>query len=222
MAIFNKGILGGFSGKAGPVTGSRWRGLYILKTRSRKKIKKRNLLPQNFRIRVMSKFLGKFTRWIKIGFYDKKNKEIPYNVAIKLNMQRAIFGESPNYEINYKKIIFSKGSREPAWSVRAILEHDNQIKVTWEIPETAKLNQIGNDQAIILVYDKMKNRVMVSLTAKRVDLAIAISVPIAFQETTLEIWMFFVSPDGKSVSNTDYAGSVSVETEEKMIESSKR
>jgi len=208
MAILNKGILGGFSGKAGPVTGSRWRGLYIIKSRSKKKIKKKNLLPQNFKMRVMSKFLGKFTKWIRVGFYDKKNKQIPYNVAMKLNMRHAIFGESPNYEINYKKIIFSKGSREPAWSVSAIPEDDNQIKVTWEIPETAKLNQIGNDQAIVLFYNKLKNRVMVSLTAKRIDLAVSISVPIAFQETTLEIWMFFVSPDGKSVSNTDYVGSI--------------
>jgi hypothetical protein len=209
MAILRNGILGGFKGKIGPATGSSWRKLYIVKSRSGKKIKKKDLLPQNFKLKVISTFFGNFSKLVKIGFYHKRNKDSPYNRAVHHNLRQALTGDAPNYIINYKKIIFSKGNREPVWSGKAILAQDNQIKISWEIPETAKLKVIGNDQAIVAVYNETKKKAAgFFVTAARLDLSVTVTIQKVFIGHTFHVWMFFVSPDGKSTSNSDYLGSV--------------
>lgn len=211
MAILRKGVLGGFSGKVGPATGSSWRHLDILKGPSSKKIKKENLLPQNFMLDVLSRFLKPFRSFIRIGFYHKKNKDSPFNRAMHYNWDRAVIGVAPNYQIDYKKIILSRGPREPAWAARAILENETQMKITWEIPETTKIKLIGNDRAVVLIYNERTEKVLSSTTAIRSDLSVSIYIPMKDQNSNLYLWMFFVSADGKSVSNSDYIGSLSTE-----------
>ena len=208
MATYRKGILGGYSGTAGPATGTRWRGKDVLKGRSNKKIEKEDLQPQNFKLTVMSKFLGHFSALIRIGFHHKNKKETPYNRAMKYNLEHAITDKAPDYEINYRKILFSKGNREPAWSAKAVLEQENQIRISWEIPETAKIKLIGNDLARIVIYNETREDSRFSATAIRSDLSVAVTIPTAFVGNKFHLWMFFVSPDGKSVSNSDYIGQV--------------
>ncbi|SEA61362.1 DUF6266 family protein [Pedobacter hartonius] len=208
MATIRKGILGGFSGTAGPATGTNWRGQDVLKGRSKKRIEKEDLLPQNFKLKVMSEFLGHFSALIKIGFYHRNKKDTPFNRAMSYNLERAITGEAPDYDINYKKIVFSKGNREPAWSVRAMLEQKDQININWEVPETANIKVIANDLAKIVIYNETKKEARFSATAIRSDLSITVTIPEVFIGNKFHLWMFFVSPDGKNVSNSDYLGRV--------------
>jgi hypothetical protein len=108
-----------------------------------------------------------------------------------------------------KKIIFSKGNGEPVWSGKAVLVHENEIRITWEIPGTANLKVIGNDQAKVVIYNETNDTaVNLSRTATRLDLSLTLMIPDAYIGHKLHLWMFFASPDGKSVSNTDYIGSV--------------
>jgi hypothetical protein len=209
MAIIKNGILGGVSGKAGPIVGSSWKRIYILKTRSKKKIKKKDLLPQHFKIGMMSKFLKPFLEEIRIGFNNFKQKDSQYNRAMSYNLHRAVKGTFPDFVVDYPNIKFSRGDRETAWSGKAVLLDDNHIKISWEIPETVKLKIVGNDLVRVMMYAENKKIGIVSHDkAIRKDLEITIKTGAYLKGNLMQVWLFFVSPDGKSVSDTDYIGAV--------------
>ena len=209
MAIIKNGILGGVSGKAGPVVGSSWKRIYILKTRSKKKIKKKDLLPQHFKIGMMSKFLHPFLKEIRIGFNNFKQKDSQYNRAMSYNLHRAVKGTFPDFVVDYPNIKFSRGDRETAWSGKAVLLEDNHVKISWEIPETVKLKIVGNDLVRVMMYaeDKRKGTTFDDMAIRR-DLEITFHIAAYFEGCRMQIWLFFVSPDRKSVSDTDYIGVV--------------
>lgn len=209
MARLKNGILGGISGKAGPVTGSSWKRVDVIKTNSRKKIEKKDLLPQSFAFKVMSEFLRCFKEEINLGFYDRKNKATPGNRAMKINLNRAITGKSPDFEIDFKEIVLSKGSMETAWVAMATRETESLIRITWEIPETLNLKLIGSDEVRILFYNvTTKKALRVGYSATRSDLSAEINIKDFYKNDHFHIWMFFVSADGKNVSDSDYVGFV--------------
>lgn len=209
MAILRKGFLGGFSGPVGPGSGAVWKGRNILKSRPGKRTKPVQPQPQHAIMDVLSRFLSPFKRFIKTGFYHKKNKDSPFNRAMHYNWDRALIGSAPNYKIDYKKIILSRGSREPAWAGTVILEAADQIKVSWEVPVTAKMKVIGSDRAIIMVYNENEpQHICYSDKAIRSDLSATVEMLYIYRSRESHVWIFFVSPDGKSVSNSDYLGSV--------------
>ncbi|CAM4170535.1 hypothetical protein SAMN06265348_105370 [Pedobacter westerhofensis] len=214
MAVFRKGFLGGFKGKLGPGVGTTWRNLDVLKSRSTKTIEKDKLLPQNFRLDVLSRFLGPFKPFIRIGFYHKKNKDSPFNRAMHYNWHRAVKGKAPNFVIDYSKIILSRGDREPVWSGNLITVQEDQISITWEVTEAAKMRIIGNDRAIVLIYNDRAEKVQSFKTAIRSDLAVRIDLPLALRLGNSHIWMFFLSPDGRHVSNSEYIGELLSEATE--------
>lgn len=207
MAIFKKGILGGFSGAVGPVIGSSWKKRHVLKSRPNRR--KTILSDQHIKLGMLSNLLSAFSSPIKIGFYKKKNKDNAQNSAIQYNITRVFGGESPDFEIDYKKIVFSRGLREPAWSGTTIWDAKGQLRISWEIPETAKLNLIANDQAVVLIYNSSrKKRLEFQALAARKQLYLTIPIPEIYRNDTFHVWLFFISADGKMVSNSEYMGTV--------------
>lgn len=205
MATSRNGIMGGFSGKAGPVVGTTWKKTNVVKSSSKKTIRKEDLLPQSFAFKMMSEFLSCFTDDINLGFYHRKNKVSPFNKAMRINLNAAVIGESPDYEIDYENIIFSKGDLETAWIATATRIGETQININWEIPETLELKQVGNDAVRLLIYNATRKTAMsVNYAATRRDLSMDINFDPVFKDDQFHIWMYFISPDGKSVSDSDY------------------
>ena len=192
MAVFKKGILGGFSGKVGPIIGSSWKKKHVLKSRP---LRKKNILSdQHYKLGLLSSFLSEFSSPIKIGFHSKKNRDNAQNSAIQYNLGRAVGGTSPDFEIDYQKIVFSRGLREPAWSGKAYRDVDHQLKLSWEIPETAKVNLIADDKAVVLIYNaSRKKRLDYETTAVRKQLYFSIPIPEIYKNDQFHICSSYTS-----------------------------
>lgn len=169
------------------------------------------VLDQNLRLQLMSKFLAKYTSSIAIGFQNKRGKMNPLSEAQRYNIRNAIIGDSPQFEIDFPRIIFSKGNRETAWSGEISFEDRNLLKITWEVLETANKKVVGKDKVCALIYNSTKCRSVYNYgEAIRSSLLISTRVAPSFGGNTFHVWLFFVSADGKSVSNTEYMGSTTM------------
>lgn len=208
MAISKKGILGGISGSIGPVVGVVSGKKNILKSKPKKTKKSKNKVNhQKVRLPLVSAFLSLFIEPINLGYAEKRSTMSSFNRAVKYNVDNAVAGIHPNFELDYSKIMFSKGNLEPVWSGRMAAE-ESSIKFSWEIPASVKLKLVAKDSAYILVYNSTKQRKQIwSAIADRDQLSI-VKPSLGKAGDVFYGWMFFISADGKSVSNSVYLGSI--------------
>ncbi|SEB05937.1 DUF6266 family protein [Pedobacter hartonius] len=216
MAIVKKRdvLLGEIKGRIGPVVVTSVRNVKVLKAApvhkvNKKKKKKAELPPQNLKLALISTFISGAKKLVNIGFNNKKNVNAAFQSAVKYNLAHAITGTKPNFEINYPKIVISQGNREMAWSSRIIAEKKDTVTISWEIPDTVKLREIGNDNAFILCYDVSSQRAVISDNCtSRSALSYTRKLTAGSSGHLIHAYIFFVSPDQKSVSRSDYVGSI--------------
>jgi hypothetical protein len=210
MAIrIKKGELGEISGKVGNTVLSSWKHIDVVKSTPHKRLRNPEKSPttQNVRIGLMSNFLSRFSKCLKVGFYTKNGKIPGYQAALKYNLLHAIAEKQLPCEIDFSKVLMSKGTREMPWACRLSAVDAFTIKVSWEIPQTAKLASIGKDDAYVLCYNSTTGRggYMV-FKAKRSSLSLTEVLHYWFHVGTVHFWLYFMSPDGKEASNSKYLG----------------
>jgi hypothetical protein len=202
-------VLGNVAGRLGYVIMSKWKKIYVVKSLYTLKPKNKDAkqLPQVTKLKLMSGFLTHFRESIKLGFFKRNNKITEWALAIKYNLAHALVGSETDFQINYKNIKFSNGNLEGAWASKIKFE-SKQITCSWQMAEHANKKLIGRDTAHILLYDVSKGTALNhKVFAERSDLEWTVTLNEGYIGHFIHAWIFFVSPDGKSVSNTDYIGS---------------
>ena len=205
------GPLGNLRGKVGEGVASKWRSLTVIKSLPAKRTKKQRekRLSQQMSLPLVSGFLGNFVHEIKIGFHNKQAKLPPFQAAVKYNYERALLGTSPDFSIDYKKVVFSLGDREIAWAGKVVAE-GNGARISWEIPQTSKIKLIGEDIANLVIFNATKDLRpgYEWQLSTRADLSFYIRIQRGSWGDHLHFWLFFTSPDGKTRSNSQYMGSI--------------
>ena len=134
MGKIKQGILGGFSGKVGSVIGSSWKGISYMRGKA-VSIKNPQTLQQ---MRQRNKFalalsvLQPIVAFIRVGFKRYAYKKSEFNAAMSYTIKNAIVGTYPNYEIDFSKLLVSRGTLTGANDAAAVAE-TGKIKFTWEV-----------------------------------------------------------------------------------------
>ena len=202
-------IMGNVSGKVGTIIWSKWKHVYIAKGLYNRKARKEGTpsLPQVSRLSLMSSFLTKYSDLVSVGFYKKSNKNTPWALAMKYNIANAIEKENNGYRINYPKIKMSDGNLEGAWGGK-ILFKPGQITISWQMSQLSNQKIIGKDKAQIMLYNETRDRMInYAVQPERSELESTHNAVGPYSGDIIHAWIFFVSPDGKMVSNSDYIGS---------------
>ena len=165
---------------------------------------------QTEKMRMISPMLSQFKKQIALGFQHGKKSTSAINKAISYNINNAIVGDEI-YQIYFPAVVFSAGKRETAWATKFTLIEQRTVKINWDVPKTAKMKQIGDDTAYVLFYNSTAQRQTESgAIALRKDFTATLELSHTKPGDRIYAWMFFASPDGKSVSNTDYLGFVEI------------
>ncbi len=213
MGKLSRGFLGGFQGQVGTAYGCFWRLMDLIKAMPRKVKRPPTAaqLPVQLRWSLMTSLLGGLSRVITIGFKNVAPAgQSAMNAAVSYNLANAITGISPDYTVDFSKLMFSQGK----------LEEPNQFEI--EALAAAKLNfkwqanfAGGNfkltDKAIFVAYSPAKGKFVTLIgTVTRADLAYEMQLPPPFSGDLVECYMSFVSEDGKTVSNSVHYPGVTV------------
>lgn len=212
MGTYNKGILGAFSGKVGPVVGATWRGKDVLRSLP----KKTNRLATAFQQAQRSKF-GMTTEFlsgvqpvIKRYFGNDTGLKTRRNQAMSYLMKEAIVFNDPNYEWDYTKVLISKGDLLGINNGQVVAGSGQDLTFSWTDNSGQGEAQV-TDKLVVVVYEPTSKATVYSLNAaSRDDESATVQLPSFLSGLEVQVWATFVSSNDKLAATSIYLGAVMV------------
>ena len=101
MGTFQKGILGGFSGKVGTVIGGNWKGIDYMRSKGSNGNKNPTLpqLSQQLKFALCIRFLQTMSGLVELGFKNFAVQKTGINSALSYLLQNAVTGVYPTFNI---------------------------------------------------------------------------------------------------------------------------
>lgn len=211
MAKIPDGILGGFIGRVGPVSGYQRNGVNIMRTAKSRKDRKitSGRVAQREKMKVCNEFTRPFTGK---GFFNKTfpsygTSGTGYSRATSAIMNLAISGAFPDISISYPHVLISRGQLPDVQSAAASVNEDGNILFTWDDNSgmgTAK----AADKAILVAYFPEVREVVFSIgLATRADAKGFLEIKM-MRGFTAETWIGFLNTDETNASDSVYCGRI--------------
>ena len=180
--------------------------VFAMRPAKSSKLPTQALLDQRFKFGLITNWLRRLAGVINVGFKDYDSEMSPRNAAVSYNLQNAIIGVSPNYTIDYEKVVYSRGLLDVAYNPLIAVTVAARLDYTWGAP-TGDSNAQGTDKATFVVYNESKNKfVTLKGVILRSALAYNLLLPPDWSGDTVVAYLSFVSADGKLVSDSHYVG----------------
>ncbi len=207
MGTIRNGGNGAFSGKAGSFIGANWKNIDYIKGIPRKSSKPptQKQLDQRARFGLILSLLGQIKDILDFGFKAQEaGKRTGFNVGIQHALNNAIVGDYPSLEIDYSKILVSKGTLAKA-SVVATRLVTQELELQWPVILNTR-NSFAGDKLMVIVYNPKQNMFLdFENPALREDGMVNLSLPLAFDNQELHIYTFFQQHDSNRVSESVHA-----------------
>ena len=199
MGRLRSGTYGPLVGKLGNVVNYIWRGLNVNRMVSHPSSKPATLpqLISRKKFSMSQKFVAPLKDFVAYSFHPetKGQARIPQNAASALFRKHAITGEYPDFQIDYSKVIVSKGKLPAPVDAQAQLEGD-QLSFSWAVNPNWAL-RYKTDQVMMLAYFPD------SLTHTGRD-------GTKIKDTVVETYLAFISNDRQEASDSIYCGRFSL------------
>lgn len=153
MAEIKKGILGGFSGKVGPVVGANWRGKDIIRStpKSTSKQKSDKQLMQQLKFKTTISFLHPL-RNIQNRFYGADaGVKSKVNLAASYFINNAIDLVDGLPVVVYNKVLITRGDLTGFQNVDAQVAAGGIINLTWA-DNGLQGNALATDKVTVVCY----------------------------------------------------------------------
>jgi hypothetical protein len=221
MARIKNGILGGVSGKIGNVVGGSWNGIDYLRT-LQSDVKQPNTelqSTQRLKFKTVIRFLQPLNEVIRIGFKAWTVKMSAFNAAFSYNFHSALIGDYNNgFAMDHPYVLLSRGNLNGAMNLTVVTDGPAAIHFTWT-DNSAQGNAKTTDSAFYAVVNPAKQETVYLLNAaNRLTGEIVASLPVNWSGDTVHCYFGFFAlnallggGDKRSVSNSQYAGSLLVE-----------
>jgi len=218
MGIIKGGILGGFRNKTGAVVGSYWRTLDVIRGMPRisGKAPTQSQLDQRARFKLVTSYFAWIGDLIAVGYKSLSSIDTPMNVAVSYHLKEAITGVSPNFSLDFTKVMFSQGKLALPFNSGATSTDAAELDFTWstEVKQgpIASIYKQGSDMLSILVYNPMMFEfTTLHNVAPRSAGTYKMSLPIEFSGEGVHCYLAFNSVNRKDfASKSKYVGLVTV------------
>ena len=219
MGIINQGILGGFSGKVGPIVGFRWKSNYYIRARAAKVSNPRTPKQQEQRGKFATafSFLKAIKPFIRIGYKELTQDKSAFNSAMSYTLKRAVTGSGKEIKIDFDRALVSMGTLMPIFEGTAT-QNGNKMYFNWQ-DNSGMGNAEDTDIAMLLVYNKNKETAVYDTkTALRSSQHAELQLPSDWQDDELIAYLSFCSADGNTIANSIRLSVSVIDTPENEIE----
>jgi len=211
MGTIKKGILGGFSGKVGTVVGGSWKGISYMRSLPQKVKNPRTVgqVSQRSKFALTMYYLKPMTAFLRTGWKLYAHRQSPINAAMSYALANAITGAYPDYEIDPSKVIVSRGSLATAVNANAN-DAGGSIDISWDDNSNVS-NAKQTDKALVAIANPTKGEA-VTITAgeERMTGYQNTVIPADWSGDEVQVYLGFISEDGKEVANSVYLGAINV------------
>jgi len=214
MGIIRGGVLGGFRNKTGAVIGSYWRTLDVIKGLPRISGKKATQaqLDQRAKFGLVTSYFSWIGDLIAVGYKALSSIDTPMNVAVSHHLKEAVIGVSPNFTLDYSKVMFSQGKLKLPVSASASSAAAAEIDISWTNSGSDNAFKLPTDQLSILVFHPILFEfVTLHSVVPRSAGTYTMSLPAEFSGSAAHCYIAFNSVDRKDfASESKYLGLVTV------------
>ena len=212
MGTFEKGFLGGFSGKVGTAVGSTWKKLNVLRSRPPSKRKGQPTqaqLERQSKFSLITNFLRPLTDLLNVTYNKSANAEMSgYNKAFSVNSE-FVGGAYPAFTVDYPKILLSKGSLPNATLPTATAGAAGKLNFTWT--DNSGVNSaLISDLAFVAAYNEELNHWIFIMKAANRNAGNYLLDVTAFSGKPVQTYMGFMSADKKKISQSQFTGLVNI------------
>jgi len=218
MAKVEAGQIGNFNGKIGQVVLAKWRDVLVgrkVPVKSKKEGSGEQL-DQRSKFALVTGFFKGLSGIINVGYQSQKTGMTPMNAAVKYHLGNAVTGVYPDYKLDYSKVLLSNanliGEVDGGFAPKLVPITQSGVTVSWQMRGTSMNEDTSPDDLLnVLLYSVAKKRyVSFKQCAKRSELTVDLELPFFFNGDLCHGYMFFTSPNGKSVSLSEYLGQFTV------------
>ena len=164
------------------------------------------------KLTLMAGWLSEVSDFIRIGFEDQNSGMSAWNAAVRYNILNAITGISPNFTIDYPKVLFSDGKLARAKNMVMSTTEDAQLDFVWSAAIPSLKAGAGTDKLVLVVYNPSKQEWEVSVGAAiRSALSYDLMLPVDWSGDNVQVWSSFVSADHKIASTTEFVAATVVQ-----------
>ena len=133
-----------------------------------------------------------------------------FNAAMSINIQNALVGTYPLYQIDYSKAQVSRGTLPGALNPTAATTVPGEIEYTWD-NNSDDTNAMPDDKVLLVVYNPAKQHAVTLVDSNtRVSGSQTITVPATFAGDEVKCYISFQNASQSVLSNSRFAGSVMV------------
>ena len=211
MGKIKQGILGGFSGKVGSVVGSSWKGISYMRGKavSIKNPKTLQQKEQRSKFVLALSVLQPITAFIRVGFKRYAHRQSEFNAAMSYTVKHAIVGTYPNYEIDYRNLLVSRGTLTGASNATAQAA-TGRIVFSWD--DNSGIGEAQpTDKAMLVALNPAKGEAAYTTDgAPRSACLEHFGVSPFWSGDEVEVYLAFITEDGKDVANSAYLGTVTI------------
>lgn len=160
-------------------------------------------LKQRSKIATTTQFLKTITPLIRISYNNFKVGNISaFNAASSYLINNAFVGEGSNVQMDYSKVLISRGSLKPA-KITTVDITDCTLSIEWDA--TLKGNAKYNDFAMLVLHNSSKEESVYKINAnKRTDGKAQMKMPENWVNENLHLYLGFRNESGKLVSDSQY------------------
>jgi hypothetical protein len=164
------------------------------------------------KLTLLTEWLSEISDFIRVGFEDHSSGMSAWNAAVSYNILNAITGSSPNFTIDYPKVLFSDGKLAKAKNMVLSTTEDAQLDFAWSAAVPSMKAGAGTDKLVLVVYNPSKMEWEVSVGAAiRSALSYDLMLPVDWSGDNVQVWTSFLSADNKMASTTEFVDATVVQ-----------
>ena len=210
MGTYNKGILGAFSGKVGPVVGASWRGKDVLRSlpRKRNRVATATQLLQREKFTMVTQFLTPLNSVVGRYFGNNTGDKTRRNQAMSYLMREAINYVDPDLVWDFSKVLISRGDLLGLTSASAAVGAGQSVNFTWT-DNSGQGDAETTDKLVVVLYEETTKTSVHALNAGLRNQGTAnVIVPAFLSGLTVQVWATFAATDDKLYATSQYLGTV--------------
>jgi len=207
MGSLNNGPFGHLTGRVGNLVGYTLNGKNVVRQVGQiTKPPSEPKLANYQKMAVVNAFLKPILPVINLGFALEVQGTVrnQHNEAVSYNKKNALQGEYPNIEMDYSKVLISKGNLPPALAPATNILSDG-IEFTWEVPPGMCYSDLDNRAMLLLYYPQNQTAIARLSAARRSELRDFIALTPADLAQQVHAYIAFVADDRMNVSDSRYS-----------------
>jgi hypothetical protein len=196
----------------GPVIGGSWKGIHYMRSipQSVHNPRTQKQTAQRSKFTVAVQTLKPLKSILNIAWKENTNQKSPFNAAMSYTLKNAVIQQDGNYVIDYASFCVSRGTLTPAIGASAAMEQ-RVLRLLWD-DNSGSGNAAATDRSLIAILNPQRAEAMIFTegTIERGGGNESIIMPTEWAGEEVQIYLGFISADGKNTSNSVYLGSQTV------------